>query len=385
MSFLLPIFSNSHISMRDKLNDLKKTIELYYIDVLNRDKTYSLNETSYKIIINKVFILDMYTNLEFYTKNLIKLVYKNYKNSIIDPTFLSNFFIKVIDRPYIRDCISKDIIKHPFNDKGLDFFEIDFEKAFTFSNSMDLDEFHKLLKNLNLKNDDLKDFITNDPILKTHIGTLRELGVPIVQELEESKESEKLSDIEKYIKNISLCRHHYAHGSNELLELYNENQMIEYVLFFISFLDLLTKYISDKVSSSLVKHYTNIKKCKKIPIEEIRYENKPTKEKYDSRGIINISEPISFDNKLIFIGKEKPKKDQKKNQKEISEEISLINIRLDAEQIEEVDTGKHIKINEMRNGKYSIPFSTSIKIEKRKKYHLYLLTHEDREYKIIFK
>lgn len=366
MNFLLPVFINSQKSIEDKLFCLKHNIQLYYNDLFKGGDKLELNEKSYKNIINIFFILEMYTSLELHTKNLIKITYKNYKKLIIDHTFLSNFFVKVIDKQYVRECISKDIK----NNKEQNFFEIDFGNAFTFSNSMDLDEFYKLLKNLNLKSDDLKDFIKNDSKLKEHINILRELGIPILQEL---KKSDSLSDIEKYIKNISLYRHHYAHSSNELPELYNKEQMIAYVLFFIRVCELLTKYVSDQVSHRLVKHYTNIEKCQIIPIEQIKYENNPTRGKYCSRGIINISEPLSFDNKSIFI-----KRDD-------SEEISLINISSDAEQIEEVDTGENIKVNEMRNGKYSIPFNTSIKISKRKKYHLYLLAYEDREHQIIFK
>ena len=189
------------------LNKLKIDISSFYTDISNLKK---LDKRSCKVIINKYFILEMYTHLESFSKNLVRLIYKKYKNSFMNNDFLVKFFIDVIDKPYVRKKISDKITS----------FSVDFEEAFTFSNSMDLNQLYKLLSNLNIDCRDLKTTLEKDLNINSYIKKLKEYGVSI--EPTDSKETET------FVKNIVEYRHSYAHSGSVLaLNLYNNEQCRE--------------------------------------------------------------------------------------------------------------------------------------------------------------
>ncbi len=384
--FYLDDFYNELYSRIITLEKLKSDISSFYNEIENLKQ---LDERSCKVIINKYFILEMYTHLESFSKNIIRLVYKKYKTSFMNNDFLVRFFTDVIDKPYIRKKISDKITS----------FSVDFEEAFTFSNSMDLDQLYKLLSNLNIDSEDLRSALEKDINISKSLKKLKETEVSIVPIDSQKNQAfvglKKLKEnTEIFVKNIVEYRHSYAHsGSAPGQHLYNSEQMLSYIDFFISLFIKVAHYVSCCVLKNLLDVYiTKQDEVKTFEVSEIRRKNNPNKLDFSSRILISGSD-ILFSSKYLYILEEYKEEPMILDNSvynpsalnEINRYCKYSRVKIcSAEDINNKQEYYLDQESSLKKGDYSIHIHSNLKLNQRFKYKLHIFSHEDKEYNLTF-
>ena len=384
--FYLDDFYNELYSRIITLEKLKSDISSFYNEIENLKQ---LDERSCKVIINKYFILEMYTHLESFSKNIIRLVYKKYKTSFMNNDFLVRFFTDVIDKPYIRKKISDKITS----------FSVDFEEAFTFSNSMDLDQLYKLLSNLNIDSEDLRSALEKDINIGKSLKKLKETEVSIVPIDSQKNQAfvglKKLKEnTEIFVKNIVEYRHSYAHsGSAPGQHLYNSEQMLSYIDFFISLFIKVAHYVSCCVLKNLLDVYiTKQDEVKTFEVSEIRRKNNPNKLDFSSRILISGSD-ILFSSKYLYILEEYKEEPMILDNSvynpsalnEINRYCKYSRVKIcSAEDINNKQEYYLDQESSLKKGDYSIHIHSNLKLNQRFKYKLHIFSHEDKEYNLTF-
>ena len=384
--FYLDDFYNELYARIITLKKLKSDISSFYNEIENLKQ---LDERSCKVIINKYFILEMYTHLESFSKNIIRLVYKKYKTSFMNNDFLVRFFTDVIDKPYIRKKISDKITS----------FSVDFEEAFTFSNSMDLDQLYKLLSNLNIDSEDLRSALEKDINISKSLKKLKETEVSIVPIDSQKNQAfvglKKLKEnTEIFVKNIVEYRHSYAHsGSAPGQHLYNSEQMLSYIDFFISLFIKVAHYVSCCVLKNLLDVYiTKQDEVKTFEVSEIRRKNNPNKLDFSSRILISGSD-ILFSSKYLYILEEYKEEPMILDNSvynpsalnEINRYCKYSRVKIcSAEDINNKQEYYLDQESSLKKGDYSIHIHSNLKLNQRFKYKLHIFSHEDKEYNLTF-
>lgn len=384
--FYLDDFYDELSDRISSLEKLKRDISSFYNEIGNLTQ---LDERSCKVIINKYFILEMYTHLESFSKNIIRFIYKKYKTSFMDNDFLARFFTDVIDKPYVRKKISDKITS----------FSVDFEEAFTFSNSMDLNQLYKLLSNLNIDCEDLKSALEKDINISENLKKLKETEVSIVPiysqenhtpiDLKNPKENTEI-----FVKNIVEYRHSYAHtGSAPAGHLYNNEQMISYIDFFISVFIKVAYYVSYCVIKNLLDVYiTKQDGVKTFEVSCVRRENTPSKLDFSSRILVNASN-ILFSNKYLYILEEYKEEplilgggvSNPSNLNNVKNDCKYSRIKIvSAEDIKNKQEYDFDKVSSLEEGDYSIHIHSNLKVSKKCKYKLHIFSHEDKAYNLTF-
>lgn len=269
---------------------------------------------------------------------------------------------------------------------------------------MDLEQLYKLLSNLNIDCEDLRSALEKDINISESLKKLKETEVSIVpidsQKNQASVGLKKPKNTEIFVKNIVEYRHSYAHsGSAPGQHLYNNEQMLFYIDFFISLFIKVAHYVSCCVLKNLLDVYiTKQDEVKTFEVLEIRHKNTPNKLDFSSRILISGSD-ILFSSKYLYILeeykeepiiKEKPIiLDNSVSNPSASNEIkryckySRVKV-CSAEDINNEQEYYLDQVSSLKRGDYSIHIHSNLKLNKRFKYKLHIFSHEDKEYNLTF-
>lgn len=341
MTFKIQELSQFHISELDKL---RNNIDLIY-SIINPENTNEDNKDKLRKVVNKVFIIDLYSNWEQFFRKIIGHIYDQYKNILFDKSTINKIFNTTLKKSQ----------KITIDDSGI----LKIKENLSKTSNLKYSSSQELLSNIGLNIDNFNRVLLENHDLNTCISELKSLGISLSVDdsFNNKKKLPSLDDIVNTIYTIVSLRNEYAHTGKSSIS-FSYEQMRKYCEFFEKIIFALEKYFFSEILRKIWLYYSdqNNKASIYLKILEILYENSPNKNKekcsikiQSSKKIENIQEYdlIIKDNNNYYVA-------------------NIINIE---------DINEH-KTNYISRGKQYITIETKCSIKREKTIELYLYKHK---------
>lgn len=329
------------------IENLKLNIELIFnlIDSLDDLDT---NKERYRKIVNKIFVIDIYSAWEQFSKKEVGNIYDEYKNILLS----NNKITKNIFNSEL-----KKVRGNVINDLGC----LDLKSVFINTNNLKYSSLKNLLNNINA---DLNLFNTMlmDRDLQYIIAEIIDSGVSLYVDKtfdngnrSLSSHNRALAHVVDAIFTIVDTRNEYSHTGVSGI-YFNKEQMLKYCDFFKSLIYKVTDYLVEQISIKKGEHYSNIDSIK-IEVLDTLCEYPPYRNKMSFSLKINSNNRINRDAGLEFLLKDCS-----------SSNYFFVNDFL----IEDVDGNN---INNIIKGEQYIRFNTKCNLPKGNTMELYAYYH----------
>ncbi|HGO5815846.1 TPA: HEPN domain-containing protein, partial [Mannheimia haemolytica] len=303
----------------------------------------------YRETINKIFIIDLYTNWEQFIKKSIRHIYDDYKNILLqEPSLIRRIFNDKIKK-------ARDI---KLDENGA----IDFKKLLTNSNNMKFLALREIISSIGLNTNYLSEDLKEDKGLSDSIKQLKGTGISFMQD-QDTTQSEP-SDISNIIYTIVELRNEYAHTGKSNTSFFNECQMDTYCTFFEKLISRISIFLSNELKKIIFEYYSTFDKSIKLEITDIIRENTRT-----SLSALKISS-----NRVI--------KNPKAYYSFLQEEIICIDnksvYKYYPANLSKIENLEEIEIDTITKGEQFILLDTQFKIRRSKncKLTIYLFKHK---------
>lgn len=322
----------------NRLEQIKRNITFIFNEI---ESASPESKEVYRSIINKVFIVDLYTVWEQFVKKCVGDVYDKYKNVIFtDVAIMKRILNENIKRARVIN----------FNDDG----SVKFKELLIASNNIRYFSFKNIVLSIGFDINRLANILKQDEKIKLRIREIKISGVSLLRDKDE-KETE-LQDIANSIYTIVNLRNEYAHTGN-VNQFFNKEQMISFCNLFFSLLDVIYVYVSEELCKKIYRYYLNHENSIKINVLDVLYENKPRVKQYSTSLRISSRKKVGNINDYSF----------------------FIEYRGDCYKAEKVkiENCNQQEINDIEKGEQFIVVNTSFNVRKNKDIiNLYIFSHK---------
>ncbi|WP_440163091.1 HEPN domain-containing protein [Actinobacillus pleuropneumoniae] len=316
-----------------------KNKAIYELDEIKKNITFIFNEIEsgsfgnkelYRNLINKVFIIDLYTVWEQFVKKSVGDIYDEYRNVL----FSDSSVIKRVLNENIKKA--RDI---KLNEKGA----VKFREILIASNNIRYLSLKNIISSIGFDINKLLLDLKESENIKLKIREIKDYGVSLVRD-EDEQESE-LQDIANGIYTIVSLRNEYAH-TGKVNQFFNKKQMSSFCELFIGLLEVIYTYMSKELHEKIYKYYFKEKGTIRIDIKKILYENKPNLGRYSTSLRIDSKKRIRNINNFSFF-------------------IEYNDNYYKAEKVKIEDCDEK-EINEIKKGEQFITINTELNVRKQK-------------------
>lgn len=332
--------SEQHIN---SIENLKVNVELIFnlINSLGNTASLNLDKEKYRDIVNKIFVIDIYSAWEQFVKKEIEIIYDEYKNILFSNNrIISNIFNSELKR--VRKVIINEHAK------------LDLKSVFVNTNNLRYLSLKNLLNNIDV---DLSVFNNKliDKDLQNLLVEMDKLGITRnIDETYKGKNRE-LANVINTIFTIVQTRNEYSHTGRAKL-YFNQAQMLKYCEFFKSLIKKITDYLIEQMTIKKGIHYSKSDSIK-IEVVAVLYENSPSRNKTSCALKIKSGKRIKIDKKFELLIK-----DSSCSNYFFAENLSLEDM-------------SEKKIDNIIKGEQYIKFDTKCNIKKEKLIELYAYYH----------
>jgi|GEM_PF-6995839 hypothetical protein len=333
--------SNQYIGA---IENLKENIDLIFnlIDSLDNTENLDSDKKKYRDIVNKIFVIDIYSAWEQFVKKEIEVIYEEYKNILISNNrIISNIFNDELKR--MRKVIVNDHAK------------LDLKSVFVNTNNLKYLSLKKLLKNIDV---DLNSFNNKliEEDLQIILVEMNDLRISRYIDETYKSESRELANVINTIFTIVQTRNEYSHTGRARL-YFNQEQMLKYCEFFKSLIQKITDYLVEQMTIKKGIHYSNYDSVK-IEVIEVLHENSPHRNEMSCALKIKSRKKIKIDSKFELLIKD-----------------SSGSTYFFAKNLSVEDTDEN-EIDNIIKGEQYIKFNTECKIRREKLIELYAYHHK---------
>ena len=325
------------------IESLKLNVELIFnlIDSLGDKAHLESDKEKYRDIVNKIFVIDIYSAWEQFIKKEIESIYDEYKNIL----FSSN---RIINN--IFNCELKRVRKIIVDEHA----KLDLKNVFINTNNVRYLSLRNLLNNIDV---DLNLFDNKlvDEDLRKVIVEMDRLGISRNVDDTYKGKDRNLANVINTIFTIVQTRNEYSHTGRAKL-YFNKEQMLKYSEFFETLIKKITDYLVEQMTIKKGIHYSNSGSVK-IEVIDVLYENSPARNRMSCALKIRSGKKIKIDNKFELLIKDNS----------CSNYFFAKNFLVE-------DIGEN-KIDNIIKGEQYIRFDTKCKIRKEKLIELYAYYH----------
>lgn len=325
----------------DNIKELREKIELIFN--LIKSGGISGEEVKYREIINKIFIIDIYSNWEQFFKKSISYIYEEYRKVLFTKSTINYLFNEMLKRARKIDI----------NNDGY----LVLSKIIISTNNLNFSSAETLLANVGFNIDLFSTLLLNNNKIHYCIEKIRNSGIAFTVDDICIHKKNKPHDIINAIYTIVDSRNEYAHTGKSSIFL-NKEQMLKYCSFFVRLIKEIKLYFINQIYIKKGDFYSNTenKETSLLKVIQVIYENTPNQGKMSCSLQIKSRKKIELlDQYTLFL------KDGK-NYFSVNEII--------------LEDMNQQNISYILRGEQYIKFNTECRIKKGKKLELYIYRHK---------
>lgn len=223
-------------------------------------------EGKYREIINKIFIIDIYSNWEQFFKKSISYIYEEYRKILFTKSTINYLFNEML----------KKARKIDISDDG----HLVLSKIIISTNNLNFSSAETLLANVGFNIDLFSESLSNNDKIRNCIEEIKNSGIVFTVDDICIHKKNKPHDIINAIYTIVNSRNEYAHTGKSSIFL-NQEQMLKYCYFFALLIKEIKLYFINQIYIKKGDFYSNTenKETSLLKVIKVIYENTPNQGK----------------------------------------------------------------------------------------------------------